>query len=68
MLRLDGLFLLDDGDHVALKRPIVLLHPVRQLLVVDVAEQLAEIRFVDGLESCSDYVTHELANGILKLE
>lgn len=64
---LDGLLLLDDGDDFALKHPIVLLHPLLELLVVDVAEKLRQVDFVDGLEGGADDVADEFPHRVLKL-
>lgn len=66
VLRLDGLLLLDDRHHLTLVRPVVLLDPVVELLVVDVAEELREIHFVDGLEGGANDMADKLANGILE--
>lgn len=68
MFGLDRLLLLDDGDDVALEHPAVLLHPLLELLVVDVAEQLGQVDFVDGLEGGADDVADELPHGVLKAE
>lgn len=66
VLGLDGVFLLVNGHHLALNDPGVLLHPLHQLLIVDVAEKLREISFVDGLEGGADDVADELANRVLE--
>lgn len=68
MFGLDRLFLLDDGDDLALEHPAVLLHPLLQLLVVDVAKQVGQIDFVDGLEGGADDVADEFSHGVLKAE
>jgi hypothetical protein len=68
VLGLDGVLLLVDCHHLARNRPGVLLNPLRQLFVVDVAEELGEVGLVDGLEGGSDDVADELADGILERE
>lgn len=62
MLGLNRLLLLYDGDNVALQHPVVLLHPLRQLLVVDVSKEFRKVNFVDGLECGPNDVTDESTN------
>lgn len=62
MLGLDRLFLLDDGDNVALEHPVMFLNPLCQLLVVDVTEEFREVYFVDSLEGGPNDMAYKLTN------
>lgn len=66
VLSFNRFFLLVDGHQVSMRCPVVLLHPLHHLLIINIAKKLSQVSLLNGLERCADDMACKLANRILK--